>query len=262
MDIIDFHCHIYPEAVAQKAAQSICEFYELEGGHMDGTVQNLLRRADQAGIGRCVVLPVGMRPDKVRHVNDFIVGEVAQEPRFLGFGTLHADMENIADEVDYILSRGLRGIKMHPDFQTFGIDDPRLFPAYEAMEGKIPVMFHMGDQRYDYSHPARLKRVLEQFPRLQAVAAHFGGYSMYETAYEILKGEDNCVFDVSSSLMFMEEGQAERYISIYGAERMAFGSDYPMWDPVTELERFFRLKLTSSQQEQILAKTAERVLHL
>lgn len=262
MEIIDFHCHIYPEAVAAKAAQSICEFYELEGGHMDGTVQTLLRQADRAGIGRCVVLPVGMRPDKVRHVNDFIVGEVAKEPRFLGFGTLHAGMEAPADEVNYILARGLRGIKMHPDFQTFAIDDPRLFPAYEAMEGKIPVMFHMGDQRYDYSHPARLKKVLAQFPRLQAVAAHFGGYSMYETAYEILKREENCIFDVSSSLMFMPEGVAEHYIGAFGTQRMVFGTDYPLWDPVTETQRFFRLKLTDDQFEQICHKTAENFLHL
>ena len=108
MHIIDFHCHIYPEAVAEKATQSICDFYELEGGHMNGTVQTLLRQGNAAGIDQFVILPVGMRPDKVRHVNDFILSEMKKEPRFIGFGTVHAAMENICDEAEYIIASGLR----------------------------------------------------------------------------------------------------------------------------------------------------------
>ena len=261
MHIIDFHCHIYPEAVAEKAAQSICDFYELEGGDMNGTVQTLLQQGNAAGIGQFVVLPVGMRPDKVRHVNDFILEETAKESRFIGFGTVHAGMDDLCEEAEYIMAKGLHGIKMHPDFQKFAIDDPRLFPLYETVEGKIPVMFHMGDKRYDYSHPARLKRIMELFPRLQVAGAHFGGYCMYETAYEMLKGKD-CIIDVSSSLMFMPEGMAEHYINAFGAERMVFGSDYPLWNPATEIKRFFSLKLTDDQFEQICHKTAEAFLNL
>ena len=62
--------------------------------------------------------------------------------------------------------------------------------------------------------------------------------------------------------MFLPEGEAERYINIYGAERMAFGSDYPLWDPQIELNRFMKLKLTDDQFEQILSKTAQRILKL
>ena len=68
--------------------------------------------------------------------------------------------------------------------------------------------------------------------------------------------------DVSSSLMFMEGGKAEYYVNQYGAERLAFGTDYPMWDPELETRRFFDLKLTESQFEQIAHKTAERILKL
>ena len=261
MYLIDIHSHVYPEVIAEKAAESIRNFYELEGGGMDGTVDMLRKQGDLAGIDRFVILPVGLKPDRVRHINDFILEQVAAEPRFLGFGTVHAAMEQIAEEVEYILSKGLRGIKMHPDSQVFAIDDPRLFPVYEQIQGKLPVILHMGDQRFDYSHPARLRHVLELFPKLQVIAAHFGGYSMYETAYELLKDKD-CIFDISSSLMFMPEGVAERYINAYGAERMAFGTDYPLWDPVTETKRFQQLKLTPAQFDQIAHKTAERILRL
>lgn len=261
MKLIDIHTHIYPEAVARKAAASIRKFYHLDTEEMDGTAASLLERGTQVGIDRFVVLPVALRPDRTRHINDFIIEQVAAQPRFLGFGTLHAAMDNLTDEVGYIMEKGLLGVKMHPDSQVFAIDDERLFPAYEMMQGKLPLMLHMGDQRYDYSHPARLRRVLENFPNLQVIAAHFGGYSMYETAYDLLRDKD-CIFDVSSSMMFMEEGIAEKYINIYGAERMAFGTDYPLWNPIVETKRFLELKLTDEQFEQIGHKTAERILNL
>ena len=125
---------------------------------------------------------------------------------FIGFGTLHADMENLEEEAQWILSAGLKGIKMHPDSQRFPIDDPRLYPIYDRIQGKLPVLLHMGDQRYNFSHPVRLRKILETFPRLEVIAAHFGGYSMFHTAKELLWDTD-CVFDISSAMMFMEDGE-------------------------------------------------------
>ena len=164
-------------------------------------------------------------------------------------------------EVDWILQNGLKGIKMHPDSQRFPIDDPRLYPMYESLQEKLPIMLHMGDPRYNYSHPVRLRKILDLFPKLNVIAAHFGGYTMYHTARELL-WDTNCVFDISSAMMFMEPGEPEKYINCYGAERMAYGTDYPLWDPVQEMERFRQLKLTDDQFEQIAHKTAERILGL
>lgn len=261
MKIIDFHCHVYPDPIAPKAAESIRIFYSLGDTTMDGKVSTLLRRGTEAGIDSFVILPVSMRPERTRHINDFIIEQLEKEPRFFGYGTLHAGMENICEETEYIMEKGLRGIKMHPDSQVFAIDDPRLFPAYDMIQGKLPVLLHMGDQRYDYSHPQRLRRVLEEFPKLQVIAAHFGGYSMYETAAQLLSDKE-CFFDVSSTLMFMEDGVAEKYINHYGADRFVYGDDYPLWDPVPEMARFRKLKLTDRQFEQIGHETAEYLLKL
>ena len=84
---------------------------------------------------------------------------------------------------------------------------------------------------------------------------------MFHTARELLWDKD-CIFDTSSALMFMEQGEAEKYINSYGAERMAYGTDYPLWDPVKEVERLSQLNLTSDQFDQIFHKTAERILDL
>lgn len=261
MHIIDIHTHVYPEKIARKATDSVRDFYEIYGGKMDGTVDMLLERGSQAGISRYVILPVSNTPGRVRSINTFILEQTKAHDEFIGFGTVHAEMEQLNEEVEWILSAGLKGIKMHPDTQHFPIDDPRLFPVYDAIRGRIPVLLHMGDQRYNFSHPVRLRRILDIFPDLEVIAAHFGGYSMFHTARELL-WDTNCVFDISSAMMFMEEGEAERYINCYGAERLAYGTDYPLWDPVDEVKRFKELKLSDRQFEQIAHKTAERILKL
>ena len=262
MHIIDIHTHIYPSKIALKATDSVRDFYGLRGsGNMDGTVELLRQRGAMAGISRYTVLPVSNAPNRVRSINSFILEQTEIHDDFIGFGTVHAAMDNIEEEAEWILKANLKGIKMHPDSQRFPIDDPRLYPVYDAIQGKIPVMLHMGDPRYNYSHPVRLRHVMDIFPRLQVIAAHFGGYQMFDTAKEHLYDTD-CVFDISSAMMFMKPGEAERYITIYGAERMAYGTDYPLWDPVEEVRHFQSLKLTDAQFDQIAHKTAERILAL
>ena len=261
MKIIDIHTHIYPDRIARKATDSVRDFYHIDGHNMDGTVDMLLRQGSQAGISQYVVLPVSNAANRVHSINEFILEQTRIHDNFIGFGTVHADMDAPLEEVDWILSNGLRGIKMHPDSQRFPIDDPRLFPVYDMIEGRIPVLLHMGDPRYNYSHPVRLRKVIEAFPKLEVIAAHFGGYSMFSTAQELLWDTD-CIFDISSAMMFMERGEAERYINNYGAERMAYGTDYPLWDPVKEVARFQSLDLTDDQFDQIAHKTAERILKI
>lgn len=261
MKIIDIHTHVYPEKIAPAAIRTVREFYRLESCDMDGTASMLLRRGKEAGICQFVLMPVANRAEQVDSINRFISRQAAENPAFVGFGAIHADLPDIGSEVERIAAMGMKGIKVHPDFQKFPIDDPRLFPMYETLRGKLPVLFHMGDPRYDFSHPARLRRVLENFPGLEAIAAHFGGHTMQETACELLK-DTTCFFDISSTMMFLPKKDVERYISVYGAERLAFGTDYPLWDPVSEVEQFLSLDITMAEKEQIAHKTAERILKL
>lgn len=260
MKIIDMHTHVYPDAIAAKAANSIRNYYHL-GENMDGTITTLLERGSAAGVKHWLILPVAVKPEHVRSINNFTAQQMQAHSCFTGFGTVHADMENMMEEVERIETLGLKGVKLHPDCQHFNIDDPRLFPLYEQLQGKMPMMIHLGDERYDYSHPARLRKVLQEFPGLQVCAAHFGGHTMYETAKEYLSDTD-CILDISSTLMFLDKETAEGYVNYYGAERLAFGTDYPVWDPVQEVQRFLSLDITEEQKEQIAWKTAERFLGL
>ena len=261
MKIIDFHTHIYPSAIAEKATKSIEQFYGLGGGGMVGTSEQLLRVGKSVGIEQFVVLPVSIKAEHTRHINEFILGEVAEHKEFIGFGTVHAGQENLLDEGEFIINNGLYGIKMHPDTQLFPIDDERLFPLYDMVGDKLIFMFHCGDKRYDYSHPARLRRVLDNFPKLRVLAAHFGGYSMYDTAAEYLL-PTSCMFDISSSLMFMDNETQQKYIKKYGADRLVYGTDFPLWDPRDEVGRFLQIPLKDEEREKIAYKNAEQFLGL
>lgn len=258
MKFIDFHTHIYPEKVARKATLSICEFYGLESDR-NGTAEELLTLGSSVGITDYAILPVAVKPDGVGHINDFIVSECAAHPEFHGFGTVHAGMAGLVEEGERIASLGLHGIKMHPDTQRFAIDDERLFPLYDAVGDRLIFVFHTGDKRYDYSSPARLRRVLDMFPHMRAIAAHLGGYSVYDEAEECLC-DTNAIVDISSSLMFMPPETAVKHIRAYGADRVLFGSDYPLWNPAREVERFMQLPLTDDEREKIAHVNAEKLL--
>ena len=260
MKIIDIHTHVYPEKIARKATLSVCDFYDIKTDNT-GTSAELLEKGSRVGIEKYLILPVAVRPEQVVAINEFIKTECDAHGEFVGFGTVHAGMDDIVGEVEHIRSLGLRGVKMHPDTQMFNIDDERLYPMYEEIAGKMPVYLHTGDFRYDYSHPRRLRRVLEDFPKLQAVAAHFGGWSVFDEAQEYLRDTD-CLVDLSSSLMYTTAEKAVEYIRAFGADRVMFGSDFPLWDPDVEFERFMTLPISDEERERIAYGTAAEFLGL
>lgn len=258
-DCIDFHAHIYPDAIAQKASQSIGSFYSIPM-ESTGTVQSLLESGDKGGVRRFVVQSVATTPKQVRAINEFVHRECAAHPdRLTGLGALHPDLDNMEEEIEHCIKLGLRGVKLHPDVQQFNMDDPRMLPVYDQMQGKLPLLIHCGDYRYDYSHPRRLAHLLDLFPRLVVVAAHFGGWSLWDLAMEFLLSR-NCYLDTSSSFAFLGKLRSREIIRAYGAERIVFGVDFPMWDHKEELDALLSLGLSEEENQLILHQNAERIL--
>lgn len=261
MRILDFHTHIYPDKIAEKATDAIGKFYDIEMDRV-GSLEGLLKYSQRAGIERCVVHSVATSPQQVERINDFIFESVSKHPdRLSGFGTMHQDYEDKLAEVDRCLKMGLKGIKLHPDTQAFNADDERMLEVYDYLQDKAPVLFHCGDYRYDYSHPRRIANICKMFPRLTVIGAHFGGYSVWEEAVEYLKPLE-CLLDTSSSSALMEEGMFERMIKTYGADRLLFGTDFPMWDSTEELERFMNVPLSDDDREKILWKNGAKLLDI
>lgn len=254
--IIDTHCHVYPDKIAQKAAEATGHFYGIPP-RMDGTVETLKQASQQVGIGHSVINSVATTAHQVDSINRYIAATVAESGgKMTGLGTLHPDSEAPEKDIEQILALGLKGIKLHPEIQGFCIDDPRILRFFEIAGERLPFLLHLGDKRYDKSNPNRMKKVLESFPHVRFIGAHFAGWSIWEDATYELKGYDNLVADSSSSLYAISPEKAVELIHAFGAERILFGTDYPLMSPVEEMERFDRLSLTSEEREKILWRNA------
>lgn len=260
MKIYDAHAHIYPGKIAERAVAAIGSFYDIPMAGGSGTVEDLIASGSQIGVSRYLVHSTATNPQQVRAINNYIISECEAHPDiFIGFGTLHPEMDDFDVEVKYIISAGLKGVKLHPDFQKFSVDDNAVDRLYKATEGRLPILFHAGDKRYQYSNPSRIARVAKRWPNLTIIAAHFGGYSEWEEASRELFDLDNVLFDTSSSLPFLDPNQAADMIHSAGVDRFMFGTDYPMWNHKSELERFMRLPLTDSEREVILSRNMARL---
>ncbi|MDE6967562.1 MAG: amidohydrolase family protein, partial [Clostridia bacterium] len=126
---------------------------------------------------------------------------------------------------------------------------------YEMCEGRLPILFHTGDERYDFSAPRRLAKVAKDFPNLKCIAAHFGGYSRWKEI-DCYLGLDNIFFDTSSALFKLTPDEATEMINKFGEDKFMFGVDFPMWDHKEEMERFDKLNLTDTQRSKILYQNA------
>ncbi len=261
--VIDAHCHVYPEKIASRAVAGTDNFYGVTS-YGDGTVPDMLKSGREAGIDHFIVQSVATTPKQVNSINEFIAATVAENKGLLtGLGTLHPDSPDQVSDVRRVVELGLKGVKLHPDIQNFKIDDYRCLKIYELCEQEnLPILMHTGDYRYDNSNPNRLLPVLQIYSGLTIIGAHFGGWSIWEEASQKLGGVPNLYVDCSSTMGFTDLETTRRALENYGADRVLFGTDYPMWGPADELEKFFALGLSEEENRKILSENAKKLFSL
>ena len=176
MRVIDMHTHIFPEKIAAKATVATAEYFDLpEPPNHYGSVAELVEALGQAGIERAMVFSAATTAHQVEHINRYILSEAEAHPQFIPCGTLHAACEGFREELAWMREHGMYGVKLHPEFQHFVLDDERLFPMFEEMEKHdMFLIAHMGDPRVNVSGPARMLPIARTFPKLRCIAAHLG----------------------------------------------------------------------------------------
>jgi len=257
--ILDFHAHCFPDAVAPKAMPVLAS--HSGAPYFDGTVAGLLAVMDGAGIDKCVVANIATNPRQQRSVNNFAIS-LLENPRFVPFGSVHPESPDALDELRRLRDAGIRGIKLHPEYQDFYPDEPRAFPIYrEAARLGLVTLFHAG---VDIglcdpvrSTPARLARALPQFGGAPVVAAHFGGYLLWREVLEHLCGRD-IYFDTSYCARKMPPAWAGEIVEAHGAGRILFGTDLPWADPADEIA--FVRALGGERAGDILGGNAAKLL--
>lgn len=258
--IIDCHCHIYPDGIVSKAVEAIEGFYDYRYKGFDGKTSTMLSNGEKAGVGHYVVFSVATTPHQVHSINSFISDCVKNSGgAFTGLGTLHPHSDNLEADFEELLALGLKGVKLHPDFQKIPIDDERCREIYRLCQGKVPVLLHTGDFRFDYSNPERMKRVLDEFPDCTFIGAHFGGWSVWDEAVRMLSSYPNFYVDTSSSLSDISTEKARELIELYTADRVLFGTDYPLGDSVKEVELLKKAVSDEKALEKILYTNSAKI---
>lgn len=258
--LIDFHVHLFPDQLAPRALAQLIKVNKVPC-YTDGTLADTRQKMKDWKVDRFVSLNIATKPTQQTDVNNWAA--TVQKSGNYGFGSVHPDAADAVEELGRIHTLGLRGIKLHPDYQNFFVDDPRLFPIYDSASALgLTVVFHAGldplSPKLAHCSPAALSAVMRKFPHMKVVAAHLGGLVMYREAEESLAGK-NLYLDTSMCSHFCPTEQFERIVRKHGAERILFASDCPWSRSSDEFAYIERSSLSSAEKEQIYWKNA---LHL
>ncbi len=262
--IIDAHCHIYPEKIAQKATDSTNRFYNISSSPFHGTTEELINQSNETAVYKMVVQSVATTEKQVSSINNFIKNEAAKYPeKFIPLGTLHPNSSDLQSDIEELISLGLKGVKLHPDIQNFKIDDYRCLKIYELCEKyDLPILMHTGDNRYDNSNPNRLFPIMDIYTNLIVIGAHLGGWSLWETASEKLFELPNLYVDTSSSFYAINHDTAKKIIDRYGVDKVVFGTDYPMWKQEDEINFLLSLGYSDDDLKKIFHDNILKILKI
>ena len=260
---IDAHCHVFPEKVVDKAVGAIGGFYNIPM-YYRGTADNLIKAGDASGIDRFLIHSVATKPQQVSVANRYLASLVENSGgRFYGLGTVHPLSDDMERDINELQSLGLKGIKIHPDMQGFTLDCDGFMDAFEICQAKgLAVLAHTGDNRGDRTNPNRVEHVLKAFPQLTFVGAHFGGYTVWDWAVEVLPKYDNLFVDTCSTLFWKGAWGLRDYIKAYGIDRCMFATDFPMHPASLELKALLYLGYSDDEYEKLFAGNAKRIYKL
>lgn len=265
--IIDFHTHIFPDALAPRATASLQATAGLPVA-FDGTADGLIKLMKEEGIDKSVVLNTVTNAKQEEKVNNFALEVNENKEELIPFCSLHPDNENPKEKLLYFKSKGIKGVKLHPDYLGIEFDDERFEPTLSAIsEIGLPVVIHTG---YDpvspnkiHATPDAILNVLDKFPSLILVAAHLGGVSHWDEVIEKLCGKNlylDTAFCCERIGITVEQGK--RIFEKHPHEKILFGSDAPWARPAEIIEFLNKLGLSEETLEKVLYKNAEVLLEI
>lgn len=259
---IDFHTHAFSDRIAERAIKGLEETSGVKPC-TNGTFSDLLRLMDEDGIDKSVVLPIATKPSQATVINE--ISEKMNGDRIIAFGSVHPDDIGYADQLEYIKSRGIKGIKFHPDYQGFYADDKKMFPIYQLCSDLgLIVVFHAGYDPFSpeciHCTPDMEYRIAKAFPSLRFVFAHMGGMNMFYDVYGVVCGLPNVWIDTSFTYNRIDNHLLLRMIDKHGAERVLMGSDAPWQRPGDSIKQIEALNIPDDKKDWIYYKSAVELL--
>ena len=262
---IDFHTHIFPDALSEKALKSLRE--GCEDAYIpvhDATKAGLLAYMKDSGVGASVILPVITRQSQFKSANDFAAGAACE--KIIAFGGLFPHTDDYKRDADYICSLGLKGVKFHAEYQDFVLDDPRMLKIYDYCLSKgLIIVHHAGfDPAFKppfKTSPQGFKKISETLGGGVIVAAHLGGHGQWDAVLEHLAGS-RVYLDTSMGFEYYDTPMFLKIAQKHGYDKILFGSDGPWSDAKSEIERIKALPVGQDEKNAVLSENAKRLLGL
>jgi predicted TIM-barrel fold metal-dependent hydrolase len=263
MRIIDFHTHAFPDALAEQTVPRLCARAGISPA-LDGKLASLLQSMERTGIEAAVVLTIATKPSQFESILSWCTS-IASD-RIYPFASVHPEDPQAVEKIGRVRDAGLRGIKLHPYYQDFVFDEPRMFPLYrKTAECGLILLAHTGFD-LDYPHyriadAARIMKVVREVPQLKLVTSHIGGWQDWENVEKHLLGHP-VFMEVSYSFPFIGRERARRFLLSHPPEYILFGSDSPWADQRATIEDLLELDLGAQRNERICYHNAARLLGL
>ena len=277
--IIDFHTHAFPDKIAASAI-TILEGNGKVNANTDGTVMDLQNKAREAGVDYSLVLPVVTAPKQTKSINDFAIKINFDNdiyPNILSFGGIHPDYLEYEDELIRIKDAGLKGIKLHPEYQSTYIDDEKYVKIIDkAFELGLIVIIHAGiDIGIDSDLKASPDRILNCKSKLKNngifVLAHMGSWKMWNEVYDKILGKDfyidtafslGDIYKEDEKIEMLKENDIISFINKHSADKILFGTDSPWAKQKQYIDFMNNLNISKENLNKIMGLNAKKLLNL
>ncbi len=267
--IIDFHTHVFPEKIAKNTINALAERSNGKPS-TDGTVDGMILALERANADIAVALPVLTKPTQFESVlryactiNERFKNE--QKRKIISFAGIHPLCDDIDGKIALVKSLGIKGVKIHPDYQGTFIDDEGYIEILEcAKKYDLIVVTHSGiDDGYVDEPvrcpPERVAKVIKQVEHEKFVLGHYGAHKQWEQVLDLLVGE-NIYFDTAFTLHEINEDLFKKILSKHGEDKVLFATDCPWRDIKDDVEIIKSYKLGSEIQDKIFYKNACKLL--
>jgi predicted TIM-barrel fold metal-dependent hydrolase len=263
-NIIDFHTHAFSDDLAPKAMKALTEQHPEISYFLDGTISSLLKSMDAAGIEKSVICSIATKPKQFQPILDWSLQ--IQSDRIVPFASVHPADPERDEHIKQVKQAGFKGIKMHPYYQDFYLDDDSMFEYYEQVcKYDLILVMHTGfDIAFEYirrADPARIMNVAKKFPQLKLITTHLGAWQQWDEVGAGIIGQ-NVYMEISFALDYLPVDKAKQLFEKHPADYILFGTDSPWRDQQKSLDLLKKLNLDSARMTKILYSNAQRLLSI
>lgn len=278
--VIDFHTHTYPEKIALKTIE-LLSGRSGTVAHSNGTFDDLEEKMKIRHVDMSVILPVATSAKQCEHINEIAAkeNENFENTHVWSFGAIHPDNDNYKDILNDINSKGLKGIKLHPDYQDAFFNDIRYKRIISyATELGLVVVTHAGIDiglpQVVHCTPEMAEEVLDEVQPDKLVLAHMGGWQMWDDVIERLCGRKvfmDTAFSygqidwkkgVSHKWSLLNKEKFTEIVEKHGADKILFGTDCPWTDQSEEIKNIKLLGFNKETENMIFSGNAKKLLSL